>query len=293
MLQWQFAGADARRQQTLQHIPHHDHAGAGHLLSGDGDFQLRQGAYRVALGGQAGVLDDCHRRVGMQAVQQLVLYGGRATDTHVDDQRQARPMGRGRECAPVGAGRPGLGVAGDKHHAMRVLAVGQWHTQRRHGRHAGGDAVDDAHTHACGLQGFHLFTTTTKDEGVATFEAHHGFAFQRGRDHQLLDKGLRSRFATAAFANINDAGGGGCESNDGLVHQIIDQHHGGLLDGLQGLEGQQFRVTWAGTHQGDMATCAGVRKIVFHSESTRCKMWATCWAIGVGTGCAPSSTLRM
>ena len=41
------------------------------------------------------------------------------------------------------------------------------------------------------------------------------------------------------------------------------------------------------------AARAGVGEVVLHSAASKCKIWATCWAIGAGTLWLPSSTLRM
>ena len=49
--------------------------------------------------------------------------------TPVNHQSQLGLVGRVRQRAPVDTGVAGLGVAGHKHHAMRVLAVRQWHIQ--------------------------------------------------------------------------------------------------------------------------------------------------------------------
>ena len=94
-----------------------------------------------------------------------------------------------------------------------------------------------------------FFTAPAKNKGVAALEPHHGIAFAHRRDHQLFNERLRGGFAAAALAHIHDAGGRAGKSHDVGADQVIDKQHAGLLDGLQRLEGQQFRVARAGAHQ--------------------------------------------
>ena len=100
-----------------------------------------------------------------------------------------------------------------------------------------------------------LFAATAEDEGVAAFEAHHILPIARGRDHEFLDEVLRRGFASAALTDMNDARAGRCKSNDLVAHQVIDQEHGGGLDGLERLEGEQLRITRAGTDQRALPAC--------------------------------------
>lgn len=62
-----------RRCQSLQHIAHHDHAGAGQLFTLYGGVQRAQRSDGMALRGQAGVLDDGHGHAGVQTREQFLL----------------------------------------------------------------------------------------------------------------------------------------------------------------------------------------------------------------------------
>jgi hypothetical protein len=95
-------------------------------------------------------------------------------------------------------------MAGDEHHAVRMLAVRQRRAQRGQRRQAGGDAVDDLHRRCRRTQVLHLLAAAAEDERVAALEAHHVFAFARGHDHQLFDEGLRRALAAAALADVDD-----------------------------------------------------------------------------------------
>ena len=158
-------------------------------------------------------------------------------------------MRGGGQGAPVSAGVARLGVAGDKHHAMRMLAVRQRHAQAGDSGQTGGDAVDDRDLDAGGLQMLALFAATAEDERVAAFETDHVLPIARGRDHEFLDEVLRRGLASAAFADVDDACTRRRKSDDFVAHQVIDQEHGGGLDGLERFEGEQLRITRAGTDQ--------------------------------------------
>ena len=162
----------------------------------------------MPLVGQAGVLDDGHRRVRRQAAQQLLLDGGGAAHTHVNHQGELGVSGGAGQGFPVGAGVAGLGMAGDKHHAVGMLAVGERCAQGCEARQASGNAIDHRHRHACRAQVFHLFAATAKDERVAPLEAHHVLTLVHGHQHQFFDEGLGRAFAATALAHVNDAGAG-------------------------------------------------------------------------------------
>ena len=129
-------------------------------------------------------------------------------------------------------------MAGDKHHAMGMLAVRERHAQRRQPRQACRDAVDHGHHNARRAQMLDFFTAPAKNKGVAALEPHHGIAFAHRRDHQLFNERLRGGFAAAALAHIHDAGGRAGKSHDVGADQVIDKQHAGLLNGFQRLEGQ-------------------------------------------------------
>ena len=101
-----------------------------------------------------------------------------------------------------------------------------------------------------------LFAATAEDERVAAFEADYILPIARGRDHEFLDEVLRRGFASATLADMDDARTRRRKSDDFVAHQVIDQEHGGGLDGLERFEREQLRVARAGTDQ--RALSAGV-----------------------------------
>ena len=260
--------------------------------------QLAQRAADVALRGQRGVLNHRHRCAGGQAGQQLGLNAAGAAHAHVNHQRQTCAVRGGGQGRPVGAGVSRLGMAGDKHHAVRMLAVRQRHAQAGDSGQTGGDAVDDRDLDAGGLQMLALFAATAEDERVAAFEADHILPIARGRDHEFLDEVLRRGLASATLADVDDACTRRRKSDDPVAHQVIDQEHGGGLDGLERFEREQFRITRAGANQRALSAgvWSGVVGLVHDAEfifSVSCKMCSTCRAIGVGTACRPASTASM
>ena len=286
---------------TAHHVAHHNHRGAGQPFAFDGGVQLAQRGDGMALVGQAGVLDDGHGRVGRQAGEQLLLDVGRAAYAHVDHQREPGLARGGGQLAPVGARVAGFGVAGDKHHAMRMLAVRERGAQRGQPRQPRRDAIDHRDRHPGGTQVLHFFTATAKDERVAALEAHHVLALAHGHEHQLFDEGLRRAGAATALAHVNDARRGRCVRHDGVAHQVIYQQHGGGLDGLEGLDGEQLGIARARAYQragsqvGGGRQCAGGGRGGVHGAcggvcAARCKMCSTCCASAGGTGRRPSST---
>jgi hypothetical protein len=94
-----------------------------------------------------------------------------------------------------------------------------------------------AHLDAGFAQVRHLFAAAPEDERVAALQPHHGLAFAHRGDHQPLDEGLRRALAAAALAHVHDARvGPGIAGQDLVVDQVVDQQHGGGLDGLHGLD---------------------------------------------------------
>jgi len=219
-------------------------------------FSWRQGlGVALALAGVCHVVVKGHRCAGGQASQQLCLNAARAAHAHVNHQGQSCAVRGGGQGAPVGAGVARFGMAGHKYHAVRVLTVRERHAQAGHSGQAGGDAVDNLDLDAGSLQLLQLFAATAEDEGVSAFEADHVLPIARGRDHEFLDEVLRCGLATAALTDVDDARSCRGKSDDLVAHQVIDQEHGGGLDGLERFEREQLRITRAGADQ--RAACHG------------------------------------
>ena len=76
-------------------------------------------------------------------------------------------------------------------------------------------------------------------------------------DHQFVDERLRRGLAATAFAHPHDAHMRRDELNNGVTDQVVDQDHGGGLQGLEGLEGEQIRVSWTGADQANPRSLGG------------------------------------
>jgi len=130
-------------------------------------------------------------------------------------------------------------------------------------------------------------------KGSPPLRTHHVFAFLGGGDHEAFNERLGGGLAAAALAHMDDAGRRVGMGHDSVVHQVVHQQHGGLLNGFQGFEREQLRVARARAHQGDVAGSRGV-ETVFHGARCKlrcsCRMCATCSAIGAGTGLWPCNT---
>ena len=150
--------------------------------------------------------------------------------------RQPGLRGSRSQHCPVGGRFAGPRMTGEKHHAVRVVAMRQRHTQRGNCGQAGGDAVDHRHCNARRLQVLDLFAPTAKDKRVTALQAHHVFAFADSHQHQLFDEGLRCRFATAALADIDNARIWLREGDDLVADQIINKQHRGVLNRFERFE---------------------------------------------------------
>jgi hypothetical protein len=53
-----------------------------------------------------------------------------------------------------------------------------------------------------------FFTASSKNQGIATFEAHHIFTSQSLLHHEFFNEGLRGRLTSAAFAHMHNSGMG-------------------------------------------------------------------------------------
>ena len=92
-----------------------------------------------------------------------------------------------------------------------------------------------------------------------------------------------------------------------LVHQVIDQQHGGAGNGSGGLECQQLRIAGASTDQGAAALPKGFGGAIVREQGlgptgedgwlvhgfTSLRMCCTCSAMAWGTGSRPCKTCSM
>jgi hypothetical protein len=113
--------------------------------------------------------------------------------------------------------------------------------------HAGNDAALDAGLAA----GFQLLAASAEDEGVAALEPHDGQAVQGEGDQHRVDLVLGVRMAQLALGHRDPPRRLGRQVQDLVGDQAVMDHHVGGLQGLERLEGQQFRVARPRAHQPD------------------------------------------
>ena len=110
--------------------------------------------------------------------------------------------------------------------------------------------------------GRYFFTGMTEYHGVAAFQSHHGLAFARGIQQQVVDFVLFSMMSSAPFADIHEFSIEGLEKI--LIHEVVVEDDIGCLQGFECLDRQQFRVTGTETYQGhrscffDRMTCISI-----------------------------------
>ena len=121
-----------------------------------------------------------------------------------------------------------------------------------------------------GRQLFDLFTTTTKDERIATLEPDHTLALS-GQIHQLaVDLVLRHGVIGAALADINTLGIATAQFKNRRSYQSVVEHHICLLHQTQRAKGQQVRIARAGTHQVNLTGSDGRFAIDLGQQQTLC-----------------------
>ena len=111
----------------------------------------------------------------------------------------------------------------------------------RHGNGAG-DAGDDVKRQMRLGERQGLFASSTKEHRVAALEPHDGLAGFRKADEQPLDLGLGFRVPMALLAGIDDLRGGLAVIQQPLRHQMVVDHHIGLLERLQAFDGDQAGI---------------------------------------------------
>ena len=128
--------------------------------------------------------------------------GAQARDrlgAHVDHDRLVRPDQR----RPVELDLAILGMAGDEHQGLGVIAMGQRHAGMGRATERCGDPRHDVEGDAGLGQRLELLAAPTEDERVAALEPDHALAGPRQRDQQLIDPGLGQHVAIAHLADEN------------------------------------------------------------------------------------------
>ena len=113
------------------------------------------------------------------------------------------------------------------------------------GHHREGDALLGQH-----LQ---LFAATAEHEGIAPLEPHHPVARLGVFHQQAIGLLLRHAVGAGLLADRHQGGIAAHQIEDLGGDQLVIEHHFGLLNLLQRLEGQQARIAGARPHQHHLA----------------------------------------
>jgi len=107
------------------------------------------------------------------------------------------------------------------------------------GRHAerGGDARHHLEGHAVLREGLDLLAAAAEHEGVAALEPQHPPALLRQAHHQRVDRLLAVGVVVALLAHVDALDLGRQQLHDRLGHQVVVQHHVGLLHQAQRAQG--------------------------------------------------------
>src|SRR6185437_4429833 len=101
-----------------------------------------------------------------------------------------------------------------------------------------------------------LFTATTEDERVATLQPGNTQATSCVLDQELIDTVLNLVIA-GIFADKDALGVTAGALEHRLWHQAVVQNNIRLLQQLHGAQGQQVRISRAGTNEVDLAQAGG------------------------------------
>ena len=176
---------------------------------------------------------------------QLLLDMLGAHQPHVDDQG----LVGGRKLLPVGLLALLLAVAGDEDGALGMVAVGERNARIGGGTGGGGDAGHHGEGNALLGQHFQLLAATAEHEGIAPLEAHHPVARFGVFHQQAIGLFLGHAVGTRLLADRHQGGVAAHQVQDLGGDQLVIEHHFGLLDLLQRLEGQQARIPRARPYQ--------------------------------------------
>jgi hypothetical protein len=79
------------------------------------------------------------------------------------------------------------------------------------------------------------------------------------KKHQLVDAGLRDAGLAAALANGDDLGGWVGESEDFVGDEVVREDDVGVLEEMEGAEGEKGWVAGPGAYEVDVARLGGCR----------------------------------
>ncbi len=168
-----------------------------------------------------------------------------AHQPHVDHQGLAG----GGELLPVGLLALLLAVARDKNGALGMVTVGERNAGIGGGAGGGRDAGHHGEGDTFVRQHLQLLPTAAKHEGIAPLESHHPVARLGVFHQQAIGLLLRHAVGTRLLADRHQSRITAHQLEDLGGDQLVIEHHLGLLDLLQRLEGQQARIAGARPHQ--------------------------------------------
>jgi hypothetical protein len=145
---------------------------------------------------------------------------------HVDDDRGFGGEADAREELRFGR----TGKRGEKDVGGEA-AIGERKFGGGRGSERGGDAGDDFEGNVGGAKGFDFFGGAAEEERVASFEADDGLMFVGGGNEERVDVVLGEEAEAGAFADVDELGGSGDESEDfGGDEGVVEDDFGGLED---------------------------------------------------------------
>ena len=127
--------------------------------------------------------------------------------------------------------------------------MGHRNLQRCRHRAASSDAGDNFQRNAGAAQGQHFLAAAPEYKRVAALDAADNRACLREAHHHAFDELLRCRFATATFADRDNARTRFGMLQHRRIHQIVDQQDIALPQRVHGFEREQFRIAGAGPDQ--------------------------------------------
>ncbi len=182
-------------------------------------------------------------------VHQLQLDVLGAHQPHVDDQGLA---GSG-ELLPIGLLALLLAVARDKDGALGMVAVGERNARIGGGTGGSCDAGHHGEGDALLCQHFQLLAATAEHEGIPPLEPHHPVARPGVFNQQAVGLFLGHAVGAGLLADRHQGGIAAHQVQDLGGDQLVVEHHLGLLDLLQRLEGQQARIAGSRPYQHHLA----------------------------------------
>ena len=98
-----------------------------------------------------------------------------------------------------------------------------------------------------------LLAAAAQDKGIAALEPHYRLAGGGPFRQEFIDLRLGQSLAAAFLAHKDALGAGRSRVQQGRIQQAVIDHHLGLLQAVQTLDGDKAGVAGAGAHQKNFA----------------------------------------